>query len=240
MVIILILIITFILLTYRNFIHKIILEKNIQHQQEIQHQKNNVIQGAKVQEEERKRIAQLIHDDIGNKLNILSVWLNNPNAWNNERSKEIVAKQIPELIEATRNISHALFPVNLEHYGMILTLEELIANIESSLTVHLIIVHPYTPGAMYFELQLYRIIQEYLSNVLKHAEASQMFIQLRDSSKYLCITLSDNGIGFDVNSASKGMGLRNIASRIKSMDAVYRWKSIKNKGSQLTIVIPKT
>lgn len=212
----------------------------MQHQNEIQYQKDIALQGIAAQEEERKRVAMLVHDDIGNRLNILSVWLNNPTAWNNERAKEIVATQIPELIEATRNISHALFPVNLEQLGMILALEDLIANIDLSLNVHLIIIHPYTPRNISFEIQLYRIIQEYLSNVLKHAQATQMHIYLRDSTTLFCIILSDNGIGFKIDEISKGMGLRNIALRLKSIDAIHRWKSIKNKGSQITIIIPKT
>lgn len=238
MVVVLTIIITFAMFSYRAFIQKIIREKNIQHKQEIQYQKEASLQSIKTQEEERKRIAQIVHDDIGNKLNVLSIWLNNPNAWNNERSKEIVAKQIPELIEAARNISHALFPVNLEYFGIILTLEELIANVDSSLAVHLIVIPEYVPRDVSFEVQLYRVIQEFLSNAIKHAEASEMLIHIKDSSNYLCIVLSDNGIGFEIGSLKKGMGLRNIESRIKSMNAIYKWKSTLGKGSRLIIIIP--
>ncbi len=225
---------------YRSFVQKIILENNIKQEKEIQYQRDISFQNIKTQEEERKRIALLIHDDIGNRLNILSVWLNNPDAWNNNRSKEIVIRQIPELIKATRDISHALSPVNLEYLGLILSLEELITNIESSLKVLLIIRHKYTPRDIPFEVQLYRIIQEFLSNVLKHAKASKMLIHLRDSLKLFSVVLSDNGVGFELNSLSKGMGLKNIESRIKSMNAIHKWKSIKNKGSQLILIIPKT
>lgn len=214
-------------------------EQHIKQEKEIQYQKDISLQNIKTQEEERKRIALLIHDDIGNRLNILSVWLSHPNGWNSERSKEIVMGQLPELITATRNISHALYPVNLAYFGIVLTLEELIANIESSLKVELIIKHSYTPRDISFEVQLYRIIQEFLSNVLKHAKASKMLIHLRDSFHLFSIILSDNGIGFDLNALSMGMGLRNIGSRIKSINAIHKWKTIKNKGSQLILIIRK-
>lgn len=239
MIIILAIIMVFILLVYRNFIQKIIWEKNLQHQQEIEYQKAISLQSIKAQEEERKRIALLVHDDIGNKLNILAVWLNNPYAWNSDRSREIINKQLPQLVESARNISHALFPVNLERFGLVMALEELASQIESSLAVQVIARHPYVQKDIAFEVQLYRIIQEFLSNVLKHAKASELFIQLRDSPKGCAVLLADNGTGFDLAAPSSGMGLRNIESRLVAMNASYKWKSAPNKGCRLIIIIPK-
>lgn len=174
--------------------------KNQQCQVEIQYQKNLLKQNVETQESERERIAILVHDDIGNKLNVLSVWLNNPDTWNSDRSKEIILKQVPDLIETTRSISHALYPVNLERFGLISAIDNLIANVENSLIIELILKHEYTDRQISFEVQLYRIIQEFISNVLKHSEANKMFIQIRDSDNSLCILLSDNGKGFDVKS----------------------------------------
>ncbi|MBC9796633.1 sensor histidine kinase [Sinomicrobium weinanense] len=214
-------------------------ERNLQYQQEIKHQKDILKQQVEVQESERERIAVLLHDDVGNRLNILSVWLNNPDTWDSERTKKIISSQIPELIDTTRNISHSLYPVNLERFGLILTIEELIANIELSLSVRLILRHEYTQKDIVFELQLYRIIQEFTSNVIKHSKTTEMLIHLRDSADLLCVILSDNGIGFKIDSSERGMGLRNIALRIKALNASYKWKSRKNNGCRLIIVIPK-
>lgn len=239
-IIVLAIIILFVLLAYRIFVRKIISEKNQQCQVEIQYQKNLLKQNVETQESERERIAILVHDDIGNKLNVLSVWLNNPDTWNSDRSKEIILKQVPDLIETTRSISHALYPVNLERFGLISAIDNLIANVENSLIIELILKHEYTDRQISFEVQLYRIIQEFISNVLKHSEANKMFIQIRDSDNSLCILLSDNGKGFDVKSKKMGMGLRNIDLRLKSMDAVYKWKSKTNKGSRLIIMVPKS
>ena len=236
MVVVFSVIITFAFLAYRAFLQKILKEKSLQHQLELAHQKEVSLQYTTVQENERKRIAELLHDDVGSKLNILSLWINNDDTWNDARSKEIITQQVPALIDATRNVSHALYPVNLEMFGLILTLEELIGNIDSSLIVQLTVMHSYEKKVISFEVQVYRIIQEFLSNVIKHAQASQMNIQIRDASKSFAIILSDNGIGFDQHKAQKGMGLKNIATRIHTINATYKWKSSKDKGSTLIIL----
>ncbi len=141
-IVIMIIVLSIIIITsfavYRAFIQKILRQKSRQHQLELEHQKEISIQYTCVQESERKRIAEILHDDVGNKLHILSLWINNEDTWNNERSREIISQQIPALIEATRTISHSLYPVNLERFGLILTIEALISNVNESLSIKLL------------------------------------------------------------------------------------------------------
>lgn len=231
-------IILFAFIAYSAFIQKILKEKSQQYQLELAHQKEVTLQYTSVQESERKRIAELLHDDIGNKLNILSLWINNEDSLNNKRSREVIKQQIPALIEATRTISHSLYPVNLEKFGLILTLEALISNVNESLHIQLIVNHDYQKRPISFEVQIYRIIQEFLSNVIKHAKASNMLIHIRDTETSLAVILSDNGVGFDNSILKKGMGLKNIDSRIKSINAFSKWKSEKGNGSRLIIILP--
>jgi signal transduction histidine kinase len=75
--------------------------------------------------------------------------------------------------------------------------------------------------------------------VIKHAKASEMLIHIRDTNISLVIILSDNGVGFDIDLLKKGMGLKNIESRIQSIIAISKWKSKKGNGSRLIIVLPK-
>lgn len=231
-------IILFAFIAYSAFIQKILREKSQQYQLELAHQKEVTLQYTSVQESERKRIAELLHDDIGNKLNILSLWINNEDSFNNKRSREVIKQQIPALIEATRTISHSLYPVNLEKFGLILTLEALISNVNESLPIQLIVNHDYQKRPISFEVQIYRIIQEFLSNVIKHAKASNMLIHIRDTETSLAVILSDNGVGFDNSILKKGMGLKNIDTRIKSINAISKWKSKKGNGSRLIIRLP--
>ncbi|MEI6866805.1 MAG: ATP-binding protein [Flavicella sp.] len=238
MIIVLSIVILFSFVAYRTFIQKILNEKFLQHQLELEHQKEVSLQYTIVQENERKRIAEILHDDVGNKLNILSLWINNEDTWNNKRSKEIIAQQIPELIEATRAISHSLYPVNLEKFGLILEIESLISTVNESLSIQLILNHNYHKRAVSYEVKIYRIIQEFLSNVIKHAKATKMLVHIRDSDTSLAIILSDNGIGFSNDLIQKGMGLKNIDTRIQSINGYSKWKSEKHKGSRLIMKFP--
>ena len=238
-------------MAYRTFIQKILKEKSLQYQLELDHQKEIALQFTLVQENERKRIAEALHDDVGSKLNILSLWVNNEDTWNNKKSKKIISQQVPELIEATRTISHSLYPVNLEKFGLLHTLDALMANITDSLSIQLILKYDYQPRAISFELQLYRIIQEFLSNVIKHAKATSMIIYIRDTKDVVTLILSDNGIGFDnVNKAKMltpyyttktkgtGLGLSIVTKIINDHNSTIIFNSIKD-GAQVEITIPK-
>ena len=232
-------IVAFALFAYRNFTQRILYEKNVQHQLEIQHQKDITESCIKIQEEERERIAVKLHDDISNKLNVLSVWLNNPITWTKKESKDLVVQQLPVLIESTRSISHSLFPVNLERFGLIHAIEELIMNVDPSLAIEFTLSSDYSSKDITIEVQLYRIIQEFLNNVIKHSNATKMIIKVRDSEKALALSLSDNGKGFDISKTPKGMGLRNITMRIHAINAIHKWSSKISKGSNLIILIPE-
>ncbi len=238
-VLVLALMVGFSLLAYRVFMNRLLKEKQLQYQKEIAYQKKLLQQNIEIQEKERERIAVLLHDEVGNKLNVLSIWLTNPEAWGTDRLKEVVSKQFPSLIESTRTISHRLYPVNFEAFGLILSLENLIHNIDDSLAVNLIIKHVYNPRELAFEVQVYRIVQEFLSNVLKHSGASQFDIHIKDEKYGLALLLADNGSGIDLDKIERGMGLRNIELRLKSLNAHFKWKSQPNKGVRLIILLPK-
>lgn len=238
LIIVLIIIITFILLAYRSFVKRIVAEKDAQLLAEIDHQKELTLENIKGQEDERKRIAISVHDDIGNRLNILSLWLNNLDTGNSEETRKIISTQITELVDSTRNISHSLYPVNLEKLGLILYLQELVTNLSSRINVELHIDPTYEKKDNFTEVQIYRVIQEFTSNVIKHSHAEEISIYIRRHNKYLTLILSDNGQSFDYKSAKKGMGLKNIESRIISLKGFYKWKNTIGKGSRLIINIP--
>lgn len=231
-------IVFFILVAYKTFVDRIIKEKEAQSLVEIQHQKKLILESTKVQEEERKRIAISVHDDIGNRLNILSLWLNNLDI-EDESTYNVIAGQISELIDSTRNISHSLYPVNLEKLGLILYIEELITNLSTRISISLFVASKYTQKDLFTEVQIYRIIQEFTTNVIKHSSADKIYICIKDFNDFTGIVIFDNGQGFDYEKVKKGMGIKNIESRLQSMDAQFKWKSIINKGSRLIFKIQK-
>lgn len=229
---------SFILLAYRSFIQRIIKEKNAQHEAEVQHQKKLVLENIKAQESERKRIAVMIHDDIGNRLNILSLWLNNLDTKGDEIIKKNITTQMSSLIDSARSISHSLYPVNLESVGLVLYIEELIANLTGRINISMNVSPKFPKKDIFIEVQLYRIIQEFTTNVLKHSEASRVWIYIKDNQNNIAVIISDNGQSFEYDEVKKGMGIKNIESRIKSMNAVHKWKNTLNVGSRLIIKIP--
>lgn len=231
-------IMSFILLAYRSFIRRIIKEKNAQYEAEVQYQKNLVLENIKAQESERRRIAVMIHDDIGNRLNILSLWLNNLDTKGDELIKKNITTQMSSLIDSARSISHSLYPVNLESVGLVLYIEELIANLAGRINISLNVSPKFQKKEIFIEVQLYRIIQEFTTNVLKHSEATRVWIYIKDNTTSLAVIISDNGNSFEYEEVKKGMGIKNIESRIKSMNAAHKWKNVLGHGSRLIIKIP--
>ena len=239
MIIVLVIIILLVFFAYRIFLERLLEEKTQQHQQELAHQKEVALQYTIVQENERKRIAEMLHDDVGNKLNILSLWITNEDTWNDERSKKIITQQVPDLIESTRTISHSLYPVNLEKHGLILAIEGLITSVSQALSIQLLIKQNYQQKPVSFELQIYRIIQECISNVIKHAKASAILIYIRETKGVLSFIISDDGVGFDVTKPHKGMGLTNITTRLRAINAHFKWKSSNSDGTRIIIGVGK-
>lgn len=210
----------------------------MQHEAEVLHQKQLALENTKAQEEERKKIAILLHDDIGNRLNILSLWLNNLDTEGDEKVKKNISDQMSNLIDSTRNISHSLYPVNLESVGLVLYIEELITNLSQRITISLSVSPKYKKKDIFTEVQLYRIIQEFTTNVIKHSRATKIELYIKDYNSNMVLIISDNGQGFDYNLVKKGMGIKNIETRIKSIDATFKWKNIVDKRSRLIIKIP--
>ena len=89
------------------------------------------------------------------------------------------------------------------------------------------------------QLNLYRILQEQLQNIVKHSEASQINVQLRYAdNKHLHLMIDDNGKGFDTNKTSKGIGLQNIKNRAETFSGDYILKTAEGKGCELIVTIP--
>lgn len=219
-------------------------KKNIIQQQyqfkvaEVEHQKELLHSIIVAQEEERKRIAVALHDDVGNRLNVLFLLLNNFEADKNIPGNN-VSDHMSETIDILRNISHSLYPVNLESLGLLLYIEELISILSDKIDVLLHVNDNYQRKSIFIEVQLFRIIQEFTTNVIKHSDATEIDIRIRENPENMFLMLSDNGQGFNYIITKKGMGLKNIESRINSMNAGCKWKNVTGKGSRLIIKIPQ-
>ncbi|MEL6720347.1 MAG: ATP-binding protein, partial [Bacteroidota bacterium] len=199
-----------------------------------------------VQEQERKRIAENLHDDIGSKLNALSLYMNQL-VEGQSTAKELLPDMkeiIKATAESTRSISHELLPPTLENFGLVEAVKELCQTYDKSkdLQVHFSVEEdkgrldsPIT------EMNLFRIVQELISNSTRHGKADEISIQLWQGEEQIQLHYRDNGIGFDVQKikAQKGLGMKNIYSRLNMMQASMEVESKQDEGAQFYIALKR-
>lgn len=197
------------------------------------------------QEKERKRIAQDLHDEVGAMLSVVKLNVGRIE----KKSEEEIAKKLAaetktyldEVITQVRRISRSLLPPSLEKLGLFFALEELANWVNKSDQLKIIC---WKSGEQFRfetkkELAIFRIIQELLNNAIKHAEATNIYINARFSPNHnLMISVTDNGKGFELNEKmATGLGLKNLESRTQIMNAKFKIKSIPRKGTTAIIFL---
>jgi PAS domain S-box-containing protein len=202
------------------------------------------------EDNERKRVAKEIHDSLGQNLTAASL---NFSAIKSEiECLEIVKKEkfnlgisfLNSAIEESRNIAHNLMPKAIDDFGLVPSLKSLFGQIEKSAGLKITFYDNLRNNRSLpvgVELNLYRITQEALNNVLKHADADEIFVQLLLHTNEIIYTFEDDGKGFGlaaVKAGSKGMGLKSIANRVKAMAGTLEIDSNIGKGAAITIQIP--
>lgn len=211
------------------------------HRLDNEHRKHLLATSVEVQENERRRIAGDLHDEVGAVLSASKLYLtyfaDNPEAIS-------VAHKIEELIELAaqnlRDISHNIAPQNLEKFGLSSALEDLFKRVNGAKTLQVSLQADLEARLqLNQELGLYRIIQELLNNTIKHAQATQVKIVLQQKKSQVFFSYQDNGQGIDINSQSldqsKGLGLRNLASRAELLNAQLNYHSAPSQGFQASL-----
>lgn len=227
-------------LSYKNFKNRnrlFLQSEKIRAQQLSEWEKEKKLLGAqslmKGQEEERSRLARDLHDGVGGLLSgvKLSMSTMKGNVFLSEesaRSFENVIGQLDQSIAELRRVSHNMMPEALIKYGLKEALENYCENLNLSgqLNVQLQSYGMEKRMEQSTEIVVYRIVQELLANVIKHAEAKKVLIQLVREDGRFNLTVEDDGKGFDVNEIKSGAGLANIRARIDylngSMDIVSK------------------
>jgi PAS domain S-box-containing protein len=217
--------------------------------QKLKQQKEILTAILQAQEDERKRIAETLHNGLGQllyavKLNLesLTYELNSMHAAKASKINNDVSSLLDEAIKETRTISFQLMPTILEDFGLKTVLKELCKKISSPLlSINCKVDGLESRLDTSLEIALYRIIQELLNNIIKHAQASEANIFLSKSGTFIHVTVTDNGIGFQYDNillTDKGTGLRSIKNRIKLLAGALYVKSEYMCGTRVTIEIP--
>ncbi len=235
------------LLLFFFFSRKKIVEKELQRKSaEIEHQKDLIHATILTQENERKRIAQDLHDEISSKLNVIH--LNSNLLLEGDLSPEEyteVNKSIIDVtnrtLETSRKIAHDLLPPILQKFGLKSALEELADDYNTSkkVAISYTINYPKNHLNKTLELHLFRILQELINNSIRHGKAKNIKLVLELANSKLVLNYSDNGIGFDLKRAQyqKGLGMKNIESRVELLNGTLKIDSEINKGTNFTINI---
>jgi two-component system, NarL family, sensor kinase len=201
-----------------------------------------------VQEQERKRIAADLHDRLGSMLSTVKLYFNtveeqidNLKAQNKEQYHKATV-MLDEACDEVRKISHNLVSGELVKFGLVSALNQLKNTIEDTgkMKMNVLAFGMTERLESTTEISLYRVVQELMNNMLKHAKATEVTIQLNRVDDNLNIVVEDNGMGFDVAAAlaKDGMGLRNMETRVKKMQGVITFDSGKGSGTTTIIDIP--
>jgi signal transduction histidine kinase len=204
------------------------------------------------QEEERQRIAADLHDDAGPLLATARLYLNE-NLVNQEKAQQLQsiysAKQIlDDAILLIRNISHSLMPPTLKNFGLESASTDLFQKINGSGSLNASArFHDYRERLkVEQELLIFRIIQELINNVIKHSNAGFIHLTQNATPSHLYIRLHHDGKGivqaeFDkLNQVSQGLGLKNIASRIKVLNGrIFFELDNSHTYYKVTLEVPK-
>jgi signal transduction histidine kinase len=198
-------------------------------------------------EEQSKRIAHAVHDEAGQLLAAVFVRLD-------QASRELSPvcgtcfeeiKLMLELIEVQlREIAHDLRPTVLDDLGLVPAINGLIDRISKRYGIAITCrstVPSRLPAPV--ETALYRIVQESLNNVVKHAKATQADIQFMHDDQHVNCLIQDNGAGFDLGEVlarrgSRGLGLLGIRERVESLGGTLAIHSVPGSGTRLLITVP--
>jgi signal transduction histidine kinase len=206
------------------------------------------IQDAK--EQERLRIAREVHDEIGGLLTAIKMDL----AWMKERlpkSKKILSDKtttienlVDKAMTAARNLAHSLRPGYLDSFGIVAAIEMEAGEFEQRTGIKCLLSHndeeleiDLHPDA---SIALFRIFQESLTNIMKHAQASEVKILIQNSPQSIELTISDNGRGFsqDARLKPRSFGLRGIQERVAHFGGQVSFSSAPGQGTTVSVNVP--
>jgi len=213
---------------------------------EKEHERHVAIAITEAQEKERRELGMELHDNVnqllGASLLYMGVAIKSGNVGKEENQllKNCV-DYINEAINELRNLSHRLTPYIKEEISLKNIIEILIEPIQKAKLFEITLqVDAFENDVVDSDMQtnLYRIVQEQLTNILKHAQASKVKILVRLTKKLIKLHVTDNGKGFDMLTSKDGIGLENIKRRAEMFSGKCKFKSSPGNGCELMVELP--
>jgi len=199
----------------------------------------------RVQEEERKRISRELHDETGQALMVIRLYLGMMESGVTQRNVKSKIRETVEVVDRTiegiRRIIGKLSPLVLQELGLVAAIRKEAKDLARTAGVKARVliseeVGRLAPGT---EQAIYRVVQEALHNVAKHAHARTVTVQMNREGRMIQVCVEDDGIGIQVrNSRGHSFGLAGIKERIAMLGGVSRVVSARGKGTRIEITVP--
>lgn len=210
---------------------------------QLNRQQENIFRNiSEYQEREMKRLSGLLHDSIGAGLSSIKY---NLEAVDSEPGKRLsilksTIEDVTNLTDEIRNISHTMSPLLLQQKGLLKGLEDLTEryNRTGRLKIWIESIGSLHRASFQNELLVFRIVQELLQNVIKHAEATEVMIQLIIEPEIISVLVEDNGKGCDTDEIKEGLGFSQIKALATFVKGQFEVRSKLNKGCSVSIEFP--
>jgi len=197
-----------------------------------------------IQEKERIRLSKDLHDSIIQQMAGIKFYISTTAGFiKDPEHKQILLRSntaMAEMITEIRSICFNLMPRTLEEFGIVKAVQVFCDHVmlANKITFDIRQETGWPDLLPALGIDLYRVVQEFVHNAIKHGQAKLITILFSSNRNALMLKLQDNGKGFDVLKASGGMGLKNVQSRIRSHDGKLELVSIPGKGTRYMITIP--
>ncbi|MFT7605584.1 MAG: signal transduction histidine kinase [Saprospiraceae bacterium] len=210
---------------------------------------NMIFKILETEDRERSRFAKELHDSLGQNLTAASLTFNQVKKSTDElspdtrKSFETGIKFLKEAIDESRNIAHNLMPQAIKDFGYVLAVEGLLEDLSQTTGIEFTFYNNLNDERLSsdHELSLFRITQEAIQNILKHAEATKVTIQLIKHIDSIILSIEDNGKGFDSKTLkTKSFGLNSMKARSSALSGVIDIDGFPGKGVLITLEIPIT
>ncbi|OQP05467.1 MULTISPECIES: PAS domain-containing sensor histidine kinase [Geobacillus] len=213
-------------------------------EEEVLHSKWMVKKLTEAKEEEHKRLAQELHDGVGQSLYSISIALDNIIQRIQDEKLHAYVKEVREelgrVMEDVKLYAQQLRPKSLDALGLVPTIQSLIHSFQSKMPnmSFSLQTNVYMRLSPTVEINLYRVIQEALHNVMKHAKATDVCITIERVGQELHVSIKDNGVGFEVEEKREGLGLKHIQERISHLGGETIITSSPMKGTTIFVCVP--
>jgi two-component system sensor histidine kinase UhpB len=203
--------------------------------------KNEMAKGIlQAAEAERKKLGEELHDNINQLLGVVRLYIEH--ALNNKSEQETLLKKssihLKTVIEEIRALSRSLIPPTLSDLGLVESIRDLAETITIAKNIKFTFQNdPIDEGEITSskQLVLYRILQEQLTNIIKHSHADHVLIELKQLPHAIQLIITDNGVGFDMANNKVGMGLTNIRNRLEIFNGKMKLTSAPGEGCKLAV-----